>query len=441
MNTIDMSNDYKGLLVVIPTRNRADLAINAILSVLNQPDCEEVQVLVSDNSTDLKDIEILHKFCQENDNKRLKYIKPPEPLSMSKHWDWAINQALEKYPINHFLYLTDRMIFKTGQLQEVRNIAKRYPEYIISYDHDRVADDKKPVKLEQMNWTGKLHRVKSTRLLGLSAQAYFHASLPRMLNNVAPRSVLNQISNRFENIFSSTSPDFNFCYRSLGIVDSILYFDKAVIVHYAILQSNGASFAKGVMSKASSDFVANLSQSQFCLSSPIPALQTVGNAIWHEYCILKQEIGSDRFPDINMSNYLNYIAGEVKQIENPDLKIKMEEILSSHQNRETLDVKDYSPIEKALSARNLSMVFKKLLSPNIVWNKIVTISSKNPYISSAFLFLSHNLGIRPPSNMVESLNFNTTGEALYYINKFPKSKSKLKTYLTQLLGNDYLEID
>ena len=250
-----MSSDYKGLLVVIPTRNRADLAINAILSVLNQPNCEDVQVLVSDNSTDLKDIKILHNFCQKNDNDRLNYIRPPEPLSMTKHWDWVINQALGKYSVNHFLYLTDRMIFKTGQLQEVRDIAKCYPDYIISYDHDRVADDRKPVKLEQSNWTGKLYRIKSGQILFLSSQAHFHSLLPRMLNSIAPRNVLNQISQSVGNIFSSVAPDFNFCYKSLGIVDSILYFDKALIVHYAILQSNGASFAKGIPSKASKDFL------------------------------------------------------------------------------------------------------------------------------------------------------------------------------------------
>lgn len=41
---------YGGLIVIIPTRDRPDLAQDAIGSVLSQPDCE-VQVLVSDNST------------------------------------------------------------------------------------------------------------------------------------------------------------------------------------------------------------------------------------------------------------------------------------------------------------------------------------------------------------------------------------------------------
>lgn len=436
-----MLDDYKGLVVAIPTRNRADLAINAIMSVLYQPNCEEVEVLVSDNSTDPKDIETLQKFCQENNNKRLRYIRPPESLSMSKHWDWLINQALVKYPINHFLYLTDRMIFKAGQLQEVRDIVKLYPEYIISYDHDRIADDKKPIKLEQSNWTGKLHRVKSTQMLRLSSQSHFHPSLPRMLNSIAPRNVLNQISQSVGTIFSSIAPDFNFCYKSLGVVDSILYLDKALIVHYAILQSNGASFLRGIPSKASRDFIANLGQPKLCSSSPIPELETIGNAILHEYCTVKQEIGSDKFPAIDMVNYLKCLASDIKQIEDLELRKEMEVILVSYESKETLDTKNYSYNKKSSSIGNISLILKKLLSPNLVWNKIVTTFIKNHYIRSFLLFLAYNFGVRPHRNMDAFLNFNTTEEAIYYINKFPKPKSKLNTDLIQLLGNDYLEID
>ena len=46
---------YKSLLIVIPTRNRADLAITAINSVINQKNCT-VEVLVSDNSTEEPEI-------------------------------------------------------------------------------------------------------------------------------------------------------------------------------------------------------------------------------------------------------------------------------------------------------------------------------------------------------------------------------------------------
>src|SRR4051794_10821383 len=107
----ELTLSYNGVVVVIPTRNRADLAINAIRSVLTQPGCD-VQVLVSDNSTTDEDAGTLIRFCEQLKDERLRYIRPPESMSMSVHWEWAMQQALHLYSANHFSYLTDRMIFR-----------------------------------------------------------------------------------------------------------------------------------------------------------------------------------------------------------------------------------------------------------------------------------------------------------------------------------------
>jgi len=75
---------YTGTMVVIPTRNRASIATNAIRSVLNQS-VEDVNVLVSDNSTSEKDREALATFCSTEGNERLRYVRPPRLLPMSEH--------------------------------------------------------------------------------------------------------------------------------------------------------------------------------------------------------------------------------------------------------------------------------------------------------------------------------------------------------------------
>jgi hypothetical protein len=440
---MQMINDYNGLLIIIPTRNRSDLAINAILSVLNQPNCEEVKVLVSDNSTDTKDIEILYKFCQETRDERLSYIKPPEPLQMSKHWDWAANQAFKKYEINHLSFLTDRMIFKSGQLKELINIVKRYPDYIVSYNHDFINDYKKPIKLVQSEWSGKLYQVKSIQLLLLSSRASFYG-LPKMLNCITPRTILNQISTKFGNTFGSIAPDYNFCYRSLELVDSILHFDKAPILHYAISQSNGASFARGIVSKASSDFLANLGQSDFCSATPIPSIHTVGNAIWHEYCTVKKETGSTKFPDIDMNCYLNYLGSETSKIINPELKAEMQATLSTYGWLPPVESKEI----KSLTKEDLLLMGKKLLSPSIVWNKIIMILITKLFIKSKhaqplILFLANNFGIMPPRYIDYYFDFNTLEDAFNYVNKFPKPSYISydgKSFAVKRLGNDCLDI-
>jgi glycosyltransferase involved in cell wall biosynthesis len=120
-------------VVVIPTRNRGSIAMNAIRSVLDQ-EAENVDLLVSDNSTSESDRETLASFHASCADKRLRYVRPPEPLSMTAHWEWAIQQALGSYSASHFLFLTDRMMFRSGAVNDVLRLAARYPDKIISYN-------------------------------------------------------------------------------------------------------------------------------------------------------------------------------------------------------------------------------------------------------------------------------------------------------------------
>jgi len=52
------------VVVVIPTRNRSHLAVNAIRSVLEQP-VETIRVIVSDNFTEEPDRFALAAFCEQ----------------------------------------------------------------------------------------------------------------------------------------------------------------------------------------------------------------------------------------------------------------------------------------------------------------------------------------------------------------------------------------
>src|SRR5689334_22758358 len=69
-------------VVVVPTRNRADLAAESIASVLAEDD-PRLTVLVSDNSTDPDEAERLRSWCSERDEDRVLYVRPEEPLPMS----------------------------------------------------------------------------------------------------------------------------------------------------------------------------------------------------------------------------------------------------------------------------------------------------------------------------------------------------------------------
>lgn len=323
--------DYSGAVLVIPTRNRARLAMNAVRSVLDQR-VDHVHVLVSDNSTSGRDRDELVAFCETLGDPRLRYVRPPQSLAMPAHWEWVIEHALDNYNASHFTYLTDRMMFREGALNEVLALAMRYPDKIITYNHDRICDDARPIRVEQYQITGKLLEVSAERLVSLFAEAILHHALPRMLNCIVPRRVFEQIRRRFGNVFTSIAPDFNFCFRCLDLEDSILFYDKSPLFHYALDRSNGASASRGESTQDTNDFEANLpvDNSIRNYATPIPSLITSTNAAYNEYLIYKQETGSPRFVDVDVQKYLRANATEITEVRDPQLRAEMHGLLVRH---------------------------------------------------------------------------------------------------------------
>ncbi len=375
--------DYTGTVVVIPTRNRATMVTDAICSVLDQP-AENVTVMVSDNSTSETDRSALASFCSTYSENRLRYIRPPRSLSMPAHWDWAISEALQLYPASHFLYLTDRMMFRRGALGEVIKLAARFPDKVISYNHDRIVDNVKPIRIEQYPASGKLLEVETVHLSWLLSQAVIHPAVPRMLNCIAPSSILNRIRGWFGNVFSSISPDFNFCCRCLELEESILFYDKSPIFHYALSRSNGYSATRGEMSTDYADFTASLptDRSTTNFATPIEQLRNAINYAFHEYCLFKQQTNSPKFFDLDMQNYLQANAKELSEIIDPTIREQMLSLLVANGYSEKQTNGEANATMISLPARARAKL-KRLLTGRAT--------------TPVWLFLARTLAITPPS--------------------------------------------
>lgn len=319
-----------GTVIVIPTRNRADLAWKSVESVLAQLD-ETIAVLVSDNSTSVEQRAELSGLCMSTAHPQLRYVSPPQPLPMTRHWDWAMENALSFYEPSHVSFLTDRMLFKPGTLPSVLEIGRSYPDKIITYMHDMVDDFARPVVVRQYTWTGDLYDVSSRRLLELTAESVMYDSaMPRMLNCLVPRPVLGSIHRRFGNYFTAVSPDWNFAFRALEVEDSIVFHDRAALVHHAQNRSNGQSAHYGIKNDASRDFLNDLADMPINAGAPYPEIVTVWNGIISEYIQVKQETQSLKFPEINLGNYLHVLAWGVDQIRDPERQDDMRRCLATH---------------------------------------------------------------------------------------------------------------
>ena len=114
-----------------------------------------------------------------------------------------------------------------------------YPTSLISFGTNTIHDLSTPVRLERAEYSHEIVPVPSARLLALVAESIMSPALPRMLNSVAPRALLETLRREFGDPFGSTAPDYCFCFRALAIVPSVTYFDRDVITLHGLTRSNG----------------------------------------------------------------------------------------------------------------------------------------------------------------------------------------------------------
>lgn len=318
------------LTVVIPTRNRPLLAAAAVRSVLDSG-INSVRIVVSDNSTEIPLREQLRCFCSALPPAQVSYIESGENLSVGAHWEWALHQAIGATPgVTHITYLTDRMLFKRGMLRAVAKTVERYPNHVITYNHDRVDDTSRPVRLLRCASTGRLYQLTSSHLLELYARVRFTLAVPRMLNCVVPMTIVEAVRQRFGTVCESACPDFCFAFRCLEVVDQILFFDQAALIQRALDRSTGESQFRGTPSAEGLDFIRGLGGTKRNDSAPIPEFETLTNLIVNEYCVVKDEANSAKFPEVDRSAYLSAIAGDVRSMANRELAARTLGQLEAH---------------------------------------------------------------------------------------------------------------
>ena len=319
---------FSKLLIVIPTRNRADLAVNAINSVINQKNCN-FEILVSDNSTEEREISTLAAFCEKLETNRVKYIRPPHPMAMTEHWDWAMSRALDLSDFSHVTYLTDRTVFLENSLGELQKIVSLYPDKIVSYNFDSIDDSNQPLLLIQKKWTGKLFEINSLFILEIYAKMRGVQALPKMLNCIASRDFIRKSHQLYGYYFASVAPDYNFGFRCLEMNDSIFYYDKSLYVSYGMQKSNGLNVLRGTFQKESTDFMKNLNSTEVCFESPVKFIGIIPNIVMHEYYFAKNAAGSTKFPEMSKADYFMILAEQTFAYGNTEMKREMLEKLRS----------------------------------------------------------------------------------------------------------------
>ena len=300
-----------GIVILVPTRNRADLAVRAVQSAVRQEG--PVTVVVSDNSTDAGQAAALEAECAglaASMGRPVHYLRPGRDLPMPEHWEWARLQAHALRPTDHMMFVTDRTVLKPWATRRLLEIASAEPGRVISYNHDLVDDSAPEPLLRRETWSGAVTRVPSRRLLELTAALVLVRPLPRMLNTLVPSTVFARLAERHDRVFESVAPDFCLCFRILQQEPDILYLDEALTVMHGLDRSNGNSTSRGVASPDTVDFLDKAqSGGGVAAGTAMPDVTTTYNVIVHEYVAAAEAEGS-AMPPLDDRAYLRTLARE-----------------------------------------------------------------------------------------------------------------------------------
>lgn len=325
------------LAAVMPTRNRASLAIQGIQSVLAQKGAE-VRLLVSDNSSRTEEVERLASFCAQRTDGRLVYLRAPESMPMGTHWNWAIRQAVRAFDPTHVTVHYDRRISRAGELALLSRIASKHPDLVITHRWDAIVkfEDRRRYQAILSEGDRGLYEIDSERVLAAMASGRIGnlpVAVPLLNNCVVPRSVLDHITRRFGDVCDSVAADVSFTFRFLGMYDRYLYLSRGIGVLHAFHRSHAAGFLTGNDSDLS-DLRRLWGDRPWLDAAPIAGLTVGQNMLFHEYVLAQRVFGEQRYPPIDREGYLRELASAVPMVADPVRREEIRTTLEQHGWRE-----------------------------------------------------------------------------------------------------------
>lgn len=301
--------DYKGLTVLIPSRNRPKTAINSIKSIIDYIETCNITILISDNSSDNDGVRELKEYYDSLNNPNIKYIRPEREMTFCDHWEWLFSNGMKLFNTNHFTVLADRTVFRKNALPALVEKIKEFPDDLISFLPDAVFDLKYPIINYQATCTEKVIRMDSFYCLEKASKCEYLQSLPTPMRAVMPISILQKIKKEFGILFDSHTPDFEFCFKALAILDNFIYYDKGISIQYAMTTGQGAPSCIGIVGKAAKDVLY-----AYGIDTPeqfyedyvfVPELLCPINSIAKEYVIVQRYLNSSKLPPLDKEGYLD----------------------------------------------------------------------------------------------------------------------------------------
>jgi glycosyltransferase involved in cell wall biosynthesis len=306
--------------VVIPTKNRAFLVGYAIQSVLNQT-FQDFEIVISDND----DTDETRRVVDQFSDSRIRYQRSGR-LSMPDNWEYGCSFSSGEFTT----ILEDKGALKPGALERAYLALESGKHDVVSWKHDslrRSGAGYVPVRPNGL--TGQMKAVPSDELLArfLSTPDVFaNRSLPRGLNSVASRSLMEKIRNGpVGRVFLLLAPDYTFAYQTLAFTDHVLCIDDALVTFGATDLGNGMSFI--LKSALSKQFSREISANDHIFYDKVPIKEKlVGGTLLNDYQRVRTLLGGRlaRHP-VNMVNYFRMCKQDIERSKSYGVDMAREE--------------------------------------------------------------------------------------------------------------------
>lgn len=214
--------------IIIPTLNRSRLLRSALKSALEQ-DYEDLEVVVSDDLSDDETADVVQSFRST----KVKYVRPPRRLNMPESFEFALMQASGEY----LTFLTDDSFLMPDCIsvalacldrEKVPLVVWKHCGY---FDNDWIEPSRRNV-LYIAPFSGGTEVLDSRRSLEkwLANMRKYSAEMPRSINSLCSRSIIQKALDRQGTFFLPPAPDHSSGAAMLLNTDRYALVDVPLVV-------------------------------------------------------------------------------------------------------------------------------------------------------------------------------------------------------------------
>lgn len=291
--------------IVVPTRNRPRelaLTLGSLCQLRNADVSADVSIVVSDNSDAEYADENRRNVETTQGGTPVAYVRPPRPMNMVDHWNFAVGHADGDY----VGVVTDRMTLVPGAIEIVDRVIRETDVECVCWTatifDTRNSDILKPhgtrVVAEILSSQDILQRFAVSEMVWTS---------PRFLNSFCSKRLLETIASRHGQLFGGISPDFSFNFRLLSTIDRYAYIDAPLLIDHSPRSSSGTAVTNNGDNTHSRDFITRMhsEQKEQLAFGPMPSEgRLLPNVVLREMEICRAEAGpAARIPPIDPTHF------------------------------------------------------------------------------------------------------------------------------------------